>query len=427
MKIRCRDGTIKDVEASTAAIQYNGKSATLGIVRDVTERNKMEEELQKAQRLESLGILTGGIAHDFNNILVSIIGSLSLIKVHAKSGDKFFDYLTRAEKAALRAKGLTQQLLTFSKGGAPIKKTASIPELIEETANFSLRGSRVRCEFSMPGNLWPVEIDEGQMSQVINNLIINAQQAMPDGGIIRIGAENVIIEENEGLPLAVGKYVKVSVKDQGTGIPKAYLQKIFDPYFTTKEKGSGLGLATSYSIIKKHGGYLTAESDAGAGATFYIYLPASEKQILVVKGVVEEEIFSGHGRILFMDDQQNVREVAGDMLMSLGYEVEFAGEGHEAIDLYKQAKDSEKPFDAVILDLTVPGGMGGQEAIRRLRKIDPGVKAIVSSGYSGDPIMSEYRGYGFSGVMAKPYEIKKLGEILYNVLTGEEKRSCLKV
>jgi nitrogen-specific signal transduction histidine kinase/ActR/RegA family two-component response regulator len=420
MKIRCRDGKVKEAEASTTVIQYNGHAAALSIVRDVTERKKVEEELQKAQRLESLGILTGGIAHDFNNILVSIIGSFYLLKRHVKPGDKCFDYLIRAEKAALQAKDLTQQLLTFSKGGAPIKKTASISELIEDTAKFSLRGSRVRCECTMPDNLWPVEIDKGQISQVINNLIINAQQAMPSGGIIRIEAENVTIEPKDGLPLAAGKYVRVGVRDQGIGIPKESLQKIFDPYFTTKKGGSGLGLATSYSIIKKHGGYIKGESDTDTGTAFHIYLPASKKEIFMVKSVVEEKLLHGQGKILFMDDKKSVREMVTEMLADLGYEVECAGEGQEAIELYIKAKEAKKPFDAVILDLTVAGGMGGQETIRRLLEIDPEVKAIVSSGYNSDPIMSEYSKYGFKGVIAKPYGIKKLGEVLYRLVMEEE-------
>jgi two-component system, cell cycle sensor histidine kinase and response regulator CckA len=327
---------------------------------------------------------------------------------------------------------LTQQLLTFSKGGSPIKKNASITELLRETSDFILSGSKVRCEFSLPDNLWSVEVDEGQISQVINNLIINARQAMPKGGIIKVCAENVGEEngvaENGGLEVnsgsilkastpGKGNYVKISVKDQGSGIPKEYLSKIFDPYFTTKEKGSGLGLATSYSIIKKHGGYISVESEVGVGTTFYVYLPASMKEILTGEDE-QEDICFGHGNILLMDDQESIREMVGEMLSFFGYEVESAGEGTEAINLYKKAKEAGQPFDAVILDLTVPGGMGGEEVVQKLLEIDPQVKAIVSSGYSDDLIISEYKQYGFSGVVIKPYDMKKLSEALHKVISN---------
>ena len=541
-----------------SAIPFRSPNGELiGIVenfKDITERKRMEDELQRAQRLESLGVLAGGIAHDFNNILGSIIGSFSLLKLHARAGDRFFDWLTKAEKAAFRARDLTQQLLTFSKGGrAPAKKTISISELLEETVSFSSRGSKVKCEFAMPDNLWPVEADVGQISQVINNLTINAIEAMPRGGTISIHAENVVIngdgdrgrvsegggvraievrdegigvrndvigasygvrddvigvrndaigasygvrdegigvrndvigarygvkdeesgasrasgeesgagyevrdergrasygtsrargEESRaaderggasylvsraraGLPLEEGRYVKISIQDQGIGIPRENLQRVFDPYFTTKQTGTGLGLANSYSIIKKHGGYITAESEVGVGTTFHIYLPASEQELFAVKEIVEEGFLPGQGKILFMDDQQTIRDMVGEMLMDLGYEVEFAREGSEAIELYEQAQKSGQAFDAVILDLTVPGGMGGQEAIRRLHEIDPAIKAIVSSGYSNDQIMTEYREHGFCGAIAKPYEIKELARVLSKALMGTE-GPCLK-
>jgi len=395
----------------------DGSPLVLKMSIDITQRKSMEKELQKTQQLESLGILAGGIAHDFNNILVSIVGSLSLLKRHTKSENNFLKILNKAEKAAYLAKNLTQQLLTFSKGGAPIKKSASISELLKDTAGFALRGSRVSCHFSLPAGLWPVEIDEGQISQVINNLIINADQAMRKGGEIRIYADNVTVGADKScLPLKDGKYVKISVKDQGGGIQEEHLSKVFDPFFSTKQKGSGLGLAISYSIIKKHEGYITVDSKVGEGTTFHIYLPASEKEIFLVENVKEEGGLSGIGKILFMDDQQNVREIVGDMLIDLGYEVGFAKEGNEAVEIYEKAKASEKPFDALILDLSVPGGLGGDEIIRKLLKIDPQVKAIVSSGYSNDPIMSNYKQYGFSGAIAKPYGIKGLGEILYKVI-----------
>jgi len=413
--IQCKDGTIKDVEVSTGVIQYTGNPAVMAVIRDVTEHKKMEQEIQRAQKLESIGILAGGIAHDFNNLLTSVIGNLSMVELYARSGKNFSQALANAGKATYQTRDLTQQLLTFSKGGSPIKKNASIPELLRETSDFILSGSKVRCEFSLPNNLWAVEVDEGQISQVINNLVINASQAMPHGGIIKVCAENIAVGANNGLSLKARNYVKISVQDQGSGIPREYLSKIFDPYFTTKEKGSGLGLATSYSIIKKHGGYITVESEVGVGTTFYLYLPASQKGIPI--GEDEKEgIYFGHGKILLMDDRESIRDMAGEMLSYFGYEVEAVGEGAEAIKLYKKAKEAGQPFDAVILDLIVPGGMGGEEVIQKLLEIDPQVKAIVSSGYSNDPIMSEYKQYGFSEVVTKPYDVKKLSETLQKVI-----------
>jgi CheY-like chemotaxis protein len=383
----------------------------------------MEQELQKIQKLESIGILAGGIAHDFNNILTAILGNISLAKMEANPKDEIYERLVEAEKASLQAKNLTQQLLTFSKGGAPIKKTESITEVIKDSAEFALRGSNVKCEFFIPNDIWPVEVDKGQISQVISNLIINADQAMPEGGIIKVRVENVApvgavrpCQPVAELPIKDGKYVKIEIEDDGIGIPKEHLPKIFDPYFTTKQKGSGLGLATSYSIIKRHDGYIAVESELGVGTTFYIYLPASSKQILTKKDA-EERLILSKGRILVMDDEEVVRDVAGIMLKRIGYDVEFADDGAEALELYKKAEESGQPFDAVIVDLTIQGGMGGEQMIKKLLEIDPNVKAIVSSGYSTDAIMSNFKQYGFSGVVTKPYRIAELSETLYKVLT----------
>ncbi|MEW5803345.1 MAG: MASE3 domain-containing protein [bacterium] len=420
-KIQDKNGTVKDVDISVGLIQYQGKPAIIGIMRDVTERKHMEVELQRVQKLESLGILAGGIAHDFNNLLTAIVGNLSLMDKYIQPASRASETLDAVKKASQKAKHLTHQLLTFSKGGAPIKKTASVSELIKDTAGFSLSGSRTRCDISLPDDLWWAEIDEGQIGQVINNLLINADQAMPEGGIITIRAENVMVRASDGLPLKEGRYIRIAVRDQGTGIPCEYLHKIFDPFFTTKPKGNGLGLAITYSIVKKHGGHITVESKAGTGTVFSIYLPASEKELFIVRGVVEQEsIITGQGRVLVMDDQPSIRETTGQILSDLGYEVELAAEGNEVIELYVQAKKSGHPFDALILDLTIPGGMGGDEAIRKLREIDPQVKAIVSSGYSNDPIMSEFREYGFREVVAKPYEINELSKVLSKVLMEEK-------
>jgi PAS domain S-box-containing protein len=393
-------------------------TGSVHVMHDITEKRKMEKDLLRAQKLESLGVLAGGIAHDFNNILTTVLGNISLAKMMLNPEDKIFNSLNDAEKASLRAKDLTQQLLTFSMGGEPIKETASIVNLIKDSARFALRGSNVRCEFSIPDDLWVVEIDEGQINQVISNLIINADQAMPEGGVINVNAENVTIASEKVLPLEHGKYVKISIRDHGIGIASEYLHKIFDPYFTTKHKGSGLGLATTYSIVNKHDGYIDVESELGVGTTFYIHLPASEKELLEKKDS-EERSFIGKGKILFMDDEKDIRNFVGKLLKGIGYDVEFARDGAEAIELYKKAMKSGHPFDAVILDLTVPGGMGGKKAIEKLLKIDPDVKAIVSSGYSTDPVMAEYKKYGFCGVVAKPYKVNELSEILYKAITRE--------
>ena len=390
---------------------------------EIAERKKMEEEIQKAQKLESIGILAGGIGHDYNNLLTTIIGNLSLGKLHTKPGSTMVKILTKIEKASLEAKKLTKQLLTFAKGGYPLRKTIAISKFLEDTTHLALSGSKVRCQLSLPDDLWWAEIDEDQMSQAIGNLIINADQAMPDGGLIKVEAHNAIVKEQEGLPLKAGKYLKITIKDQGWGIPEEHLQKVFDPYFTTKEKGSGLGLAITYSIVKKHEGFISVKSEINVGTTFFIYLPAAEKEIFMVKEVEEEGFFLGQGKILFMDDQQGVRDITGEMLQYIGYDVEFAVDGEEAIELYKKAKESGVPFDVVMLDLIIPGGMGGEETIQKLLQIDPEVKAIVSSGYSSDPIMSEYEQYGFSGGVPKPYEIKGLSEVLHRVIMHTKKPS----
>ena len=410
-----RNGDIIWLETNGVVITWEGRPATLTFLTDITRRKKMEEELLKAQKIESMGVLAGGIAHDFNNILAGILGNISLAKLEGAKGEKLNGFLEGAEVATARAQALTQQLLTFSKGGWPIKKTTSISEVIIETSRFALRGSKVGCDFRMLDGLWPVEVDVGQFSQVIHNLILNADQAMPEGGTIQICAENISLKALDTLPLPPGRYVKISIHDQGVGIPKEHTHKIFDPYFTTKQKGSGLGLATAYSIIKKHGGHIAVDSKQSEGTSFYIYLPASSKEISSKKEE-EQRLFTGKGKILFMDDEQMIREIAGQMLRKLGYEVEFARDGEEAIKLYSKAKESRETFDAVIMDLTVPGGMGGKKAIQRLKEIDPKVKAIVSSGYFNDPVMSDFREYGFRGVFAKPYKIEDLSRVLHEVL-----------
>lgn len=414
-----RDGTERLIANSGAPIS-DSESRIIGSVlvfRDVSEKVRMESELLKAQKLDSVGILAGGIAHDFNNILTSIVGNISLARLYAQPGDIISQKLEDAEKASIRAKDLTQQLLTFSRGGAPIKKITMLQDVITESASFAVRGAAVRCQFVLPDDLWPAEVDEGQISQVIHNMVIDANQAMPVGGVITVTAENVVITPELNLPLSPGMYVRISIADTGVGMPKEYLDKIFDPYFTTKQAGSGLGLTSSYSIAKKHDGYIAVESEVGLGTTFHIYLPASEDKCSNADRV-SPALQHGKGRVLVMDDDDAVRDAAGQMLEYLGYEVDYARDGKEAINLYRESLESADKFDAVVMDLTIPGGMGGKEAIRHLREIDPDVRAIVSSGYSTDTVMAEYREHGFCGVVTKPYRIDSLSRAMQEAIEG---------
>ncbi len=428
LEFTAQDGRRLLVDANCSPIlrpdQVGKISGVVITFRDVSEQKKLEEELFKARKLESLAILAGGLAHDFNNILTAIIGNLSLVKLRMGKTEcpaKLMELVEKAEAASMRAQGLTQQLLTFSKGGAPVKKASTIQELIVSTVEFTLRGSKVRYNVSLPEDLWPVEIDEGQISQVINNLTINALQAMPDGGHFFVEAENLFLEKESAIPLPAGKYVKISFKDTGCGIPSDVISRIFDPYFTTKKKGSGLGLASTYSIIKKHGGYITVESEPGKGTTFIFYLPASDKK-LEENGELQEnsEQTVEGARILVMDDEDNIRELVKDILENIGYEVIEASDGQEAIELFKKEHGNGRNIDLVILDLTVPGGLGGKKTIKELRKLEPNIRAIVSSGYSTDPIMARYQEYGFDGVVAKPYQANELILTIQQVLNTEK-------
>ncbi|MBC7546002.1 MAG: PAS domain S-box protein [Candidatus Sericytochromatia bacterium] len=399
----------------------NADGAIIGVVvvfRDITDKRKLEDELLKSRKLESLGVLAGGIAHDFNNLLASILGSISLALAVVDPSDRIHRRLAEAEKACLRARDLTQQLLTFAKGGIPVKHTTLIADLIHESASFATTGANTRCEFDFDPELWPVEVDEGQISQVINNLIINADQASPNGGIVEIRAVNTTVQDAKVALLKPGPYVKIAVSDQGTGIAFEHLPKIFDPYFTTKENGNGLGLASAYAIIRKHDGYIDVDSGPGTGTTFTIYLPAAPNE-QQRRTRTEDSVISGKGRILIMDDASSIRELMGEMLTFLGYDVAFAADGNAALEIYTEARAAGHPCDAVIMDLTVPGGMGGKEATRQLLLIDPEARVIVSSGYSNDPIMSEFRQFGFRAVIAKPYRIADLGAVLASVLDDE--------
>ncbi len=380
-------------------------------MRDVTERVELEEEVLKARKLESLCILAGGIAHDFNNLLTGITGNISIARFLVKEDSEVMHRLEEAEKALERAKGLTKQLLTFSKGGAPVTETASVKRLVEESANFALSGSNCRLSCQFPDDLWNVEVDVDQISRVVNNLVINACQAMPDGGEVGITCQNIEVNEGSHLPLRQGRYVCLCVEDTGVGISKEHLSKIFDPYFTTKDTGSGLGLSMCYSIVSQHGGHIQVESQIGKGTKFFVYLPASS-HITTPTPKKGQEISRGTGKVLVMDDEPFIREVVGEMLRVLGYKADFAQNGNEAIEKYKASLEQGESYFAVIMDLTIPGDLGGKEAIGHLRKMDPHVKAIVSSGYSNDPVMANYSQYGFCAVIVKPFKLDELDKVL---------------
>ncbi len=403
------------LRAASISDREGRSSGAVLVLRDITEQRRREEELYRAQKLESLGVLAGGIAHDFNNILTTVLGNISLARFSLDEPEKVAEFLEEAEKAALQARNLTQQLLTFSRGGMPVRELIALEEVIKEAAGFATRGSGVKCLFRISRKLWGVEADRGQIAQVIQNIVLNAVQAMPEGGTVTVKATNHRVAEGKpGLP--PGSYVKISIRDTGVGIPEENLSRIFDPYFTTKETGCGLGLSIAYSIVKRHGGKIEVESKPGRGSTFHIYLPATGRK--VPKREKEEgRLRKGSGRILLMDDEKTIREVARRMLQHLGYQVEVAADGKEAINKFRRAKKEGRPFDLVIMDLTVVGGMGGKEAARRILKIDPKAKLVVSSGYSNDPILSSHREYGFCGALRKPYKLEDLSRLLNRLLS----------
>lgn len=424
------------VEVNLSRIALEGKSNYIqAVVRDITKSKRLEEELHKFQKLESIGTLAGGIAHDFNNYLQGILSNNSMALALADPNLKFYKNLVETKKVVHLAKNLTQQLLTFSKGGDPIKKVVSFSELIKNSVTFAIRGSNIKCEFGLPDYKCHAEVDKEQIHQVISNMVVNASHAMPGGGIIKVNVELCNVEKESLLPIQDGEYIKLTIKDRGTGISHENLQKIFDPYFTTKEMGSGLGLSAAFSIIRKHNGCIDVESEIGVGTTFYIYLPASQKEALKdpdksKKKEASPELEEGendsitlNGKILIMDDEDIIRTIIGEHMRLRKYEVEVARDGSEAIALYKKAMESGKPHDVVILDLTIPGGMGGKETIEKLLEIDPEVKAIVISGYSDDPVMTDFDKYGFKGVVEKPFDIDTVDTVLQKVITGKNNAS----
>ncbi len=412
-------GDILYVETKAFPIKDSSGAITsaIEIVQNITEKHLLEEERLKTQKLEAIGTLAGGIAHDFNNLLQGVFGYISMAKIAHDDKERSLAMLDQAEKAVHMSVNLTTQLLTFSKGGKPAKKKISLKSVIENSVRFALSGSRSDYRIKLDTDLWHVEADEGQIGQVIQNIVLNADQAMPLGGTIVIAATNMRAPK-KGIPQLPeeGKYVEISVQDSGIGISEEYLSKIFDPYFTTKVKGSGLGLATCYSIIKNHGGVIHVSSNVGKGTTFYVHLPAVEAGKETPQ-IPELSPFVRKAKILVMDDEEMIRDIAGKMIEVLGHEVGFAEHGEEAIGKYKAAMESGNPFDVVILDLTIRGGMGGRETIERLLAVDPKIRAIVSTGFSDDTVLSDHRNYGFSARLTKPYKLQELSDTLNKLLS----------
>ncbi len=421
-RLRCKNESYKWILGRGMIVSRSEDNAPMRMVgthTDITDRINIEKEHLKIAKFESLSLLAGGIAHDFNNILTGIMGNISFALLFLDATHKSHNPLTEAEKASVRATQLARQLLTFARGGEPVKKVMSLPHLVHETVSLVLHGSNVKATIEIPDSIYAVEADEGQMSQLFHNIIINATQAMPGGGTLNISAHNAILPNSNILSLPSGTYIRLTFTDHGCGIPESDLKNIFDPYFTTKSAGNGLGLASTQSIVSRHGGHIGVNSTVGRGTTFTIHLPAlgetySAYQADSVTQTMGEQ---RGGSILVMDDEEIIRDMTSEMLHHLGYQVATCENGREAIELYNAAIESGTPFSAVIMDLTIPGGMGGKEAAVQILASNPKACLIVSSGYSNDPIMSDYHSYGFSGAIAKPYKVMEFGQLLSSMVS----------
>jgi PAS domain S-box-containing protein len=395
---------------SATRIQSNDSFMIFGFGIDITDRKRTEDALMNTQKLESLGVLAGGIAHDFNNLMGGIFGFIELA-IASSSEESVRKLLTRTMQTIDRTRNLTQQLLTFAKGGSPIQEVAPLFPFIQQTAQFALSGSSISCHFNIAQDLWSANYDKNQLGQVFDNLIINAQQAMPLGGVIELSARNITIAKGEHPILKPGDYVRISVTDTGVGIPQEIQKRIFDPFFTTKTKGHGLGLATCYSIINRHGGCIDVYSEPGKGSTFKVYLPASTG-VITSQLNDKKQVHKGEGTFLIMDDEEVIRDIISAMLVSFGYTVVCTQNGKEAVDYVANALKNNRTVDVMLFDLTVPGAMGGKEAIDLIRKMHVTVPAFVASGYADDPIIKNPMGYGFTGSISKPFMRNELIELL---------------
>lgn len=424
------DGVERLVSVRSAPI-HDQEGAIRGmvvVVRDITEKEKMAEELLRASKLQSIGVLAGGLAHDFNNMLTAVVGNLSLIRQRPALPPEALSLLRQAEGGAQRVQELTRYLLTFSEGGAPIKQLLQAKKLIRETSAFVARGSNVNCEFDLPPELWEAEADPNQLAQVVSNIVLNAIEAMPSGGKIRVSGNNATAPLATAPSLAPGDYLCITIQDQGTGIAPEHLSRIYDPFFTTKKQSRGLGLAAAYSIIQRHGGHISIESKLGVGTTVSFYVPAVRSSVPVSATTVTpgQEISdeetpaakpeAGKRRVLIMDDDESIRMLTGMMFKQLNYEVVATTDGDSALAAHKEAIREGRAFDLVVMDLTIPGGMGGKEAIRRLREVDQTILTIVSSGYSNDPVMANHADYGFNGVLPKPFTMSDLIRVVRELI-----------
>jgi two-component system cell cycle sensor histidine kinase/response regulator CckA len=410
-----RSVPVRNDEGQVVKVIEIGRNITEQLAAEA-ERIDLERKLLHARKLESLGILAGGIAHDFNNILTGILGNLSMLRTLIPEMHQGADKIKRCEHAVTQARGLTSQLLTFAKGGDPVKKTIDLRQVIENAVSFALTGSTIAADLALADGLWPIEADEGQIGQVIHNLLINAAQAMPQGGAVRVEAQNRSFGPGGSPPLPEGCYICIEVRDRGKGIAQEHLEKIFDPYFTTKETGTGLGLTSAYSIVKKHGGDIRVTSQAGQGTTFQVLLPASRESVCLEDKSIPRPVSAGTGRVLVMDDEASIREILVEMLAVLGYDADACGCGEDLIHKYRDMADRGQPPDAVIVDLTIRGGMGGLEAAKAILEFDPRARLIVASGYSTDPVMAYYQKYGFAAALGKPFQLEDINNELAKVI-----------
>lgn len=420
-RLKCKNGKFIWVKALGQVVKQDDKGNAvlmIGNHDDITEKKRNEAEIFKIKNLRSIGTLAGGIAHDFNNILTAIYGNISLALMETDENYPCYDLLNESVKSINRATRLTNQLLTFSKGGDPVKNQVNLVKLIEETAKFDLSGSNVKPHFNFPENPLNVNADKSQMHQVFSNLVINSMQASPDGGHLYISVENINLKKREKFNLAEGDYLKIVIQDEGLGIPKEHLGKIFEPYFTTKQAGNGLGLAIAYSIIKKHKGHIEIDSELGKGTTFSIYLPGTSEKEKIVEAEQKNDNTNKakEAKILIMDDEEAIRTMLIKMLGRLGFKADAVCDGDMTIKQYKEALENNTPYDLIIMDLTIPGGMGGKQAVKEILKLDEKAKVIVSSGYANEKTIAEYSSYGFVDMIQKPYTLAKLKEIVLRVL-----------